>query len=392
MAVPVVPIISNALTPYRLHYHRRLVREVPGLSWASLFTHDVSNAPWEATDEAEIGMVRFGPGERSDDQSRWSRAGHEYRKAGRVIEWIRRHRAAAVVLLGYNDAGRLRIIRWCHRRRIPCLLFGDSNIRSDRSRGWRGSVKRLILPRLIEKCPAILACGSLGREYFRKYGVPDERIFYTPYEPDYEMIASVTPDEVAAALSRRGLPPGRDFLMYCGRLVAVKRVDLVIDAFAAVAAERPNWDLLILGDGPLREALQARLPNALRPRAHWIGFSPNQREVSALQRAARAMILASDAEPWGVVINEAVAAGLAVIATDVVGAAAELVRDGVNGRIVACGDLAQTVSAVRDVTDPARLASYRSHSAQILADWRAGADPVQGLLSALASVGVRPAG
>ena len=47
--------------------------------------------------------------------------------------------------------------------------------------------------------PGVLACGSLGRQYFRRYGVPDDRIYYTPYEPDYAMIASVTSREIAEA-------------------------------------------------------------------------------------------------------------------------------------------------------------------------------------------------
>src|SRR5215510_352840 len=76
MQQPVVAIISNSLTPYRLHYHRRLIREVPGIAWHSLFTHDISNAPWGLEAEAEIRPVRFGVGERADDQSRLRRASH----------------------------------------------------------------------------------------------------------------------------------------------------------------------------------------------------------------------------------------------------------------------------------------------------------------------------
>ncbi len=390
MRAPNVAIVSNALTPYRLHYHRRLVREVPGIAWHSLFTHDVSNAPWSVDAEAEIRPVRFGVGERADDQSKLSHAGHEFRKGGRIIRWMLENHVQAVVLLGYNDAGRVRILRWCRSHGIPCFLFGDSNIKGDRANGLKGWLKRRLLSYLLRRVNGALACGSLGRAYFRRYGVPDERIFYTPYEPDYAMIASVTSQEVADAYRRRHLPADRDYVVYCGRLAQVKRVDLLIEAFVAIAELRPEWDLLLVGDGPLRPDLEARLPELLRSRVHWASFVDDQREVTRLQRGGRVLVLPSDDEPWGVVVNEAVAAGLAVVATDVVGAGAELVHDRVNGRLFAPGDCSALVVALLEVTYLETLMHYRAASPGVLARWRREADPVAGLLAALASAGITP--
>lgn len=384
---PVVALISNSLTPYRLHFHRRLVREVGGIEWWSLFTHDVSNAPWSLSDEAEIRPVRFGIGERADDQSRLSRAPHEYSKGGRVIRWLQEHRAAAVVLLGYNDAGRLRILRWCRRAGVPCFVFGDSNIRGDIATGPKAWLKRSILPRILRQATGALPCGTLGREFFRKYGVPDDRIWYMPYEPDYALIDRVTSEDVTAVFAKFDLAIGRPYLLFCGRLVGVKRVDLLMDGFAAIAAERPDWELIIAGDGPLRQELEGRLPTAVRPRVHWLGFIDDQATVAALGRGAKALVLPSDNEPWGVVINEAVAAGMAVVASDVVGAAAELVRDGVNGRLFPRGDSAALTVALREVT--ASVDRYRSASAGVLAEWHRVGDPVAGLSAALASVGIK---
>src|SRR5438876_5918957 len=102
-ARPVVAIISNSLTPYRLHLHRRIVREMPEISLASLFTHAESNAPWAAQPPPEINPVQFGPGEPSGGQSSLRNALHEWRKGGRIVQWLREHHAQAVVVLGYND-------------------------------------------------------------------------------------------------------------------------------------------------------------------------------------------------------------------------------------------------------------------------------------------------
>jgi glycosyltransferase involved in cell wall biosynthesis len=385
---PLVAIVSNALTPYRLHLHRRLIREIPEIQLASLFTHSESTAPFEAAPPADIHPIEFGPGEFATQQSRLRFAWHEWRKGGRVISWLREHGAAGVVVLGYNDPGRRRIIRWCHHQEIPCFLFGDSNVRGDTASGWKRLLKRALLPRILRRCRGVLVCGSLGREYYLKYGVPPERIELFPYEPDYAQIESITPAQIEVARERFGLPETRHFVIYSGRLAPEKRVDLLLDAFAKIASDRPDWDLLIVGGGPLAEELQDRIPKGLFPRVHWLGFLDDQAVLSALYRCARVFVLPSDYEPWAVVINEAVAAGLAVIASDAVGAAADLVRDGVNGRVFPSGDLATLTVCLREVTASDEWERLGRGAASVLADWRAKADPVTGLKRVLQKAGV----
>ncbi len=128
-------IVSNEQTPYRLHLHRRIVHECPDIELFSVFTHDVASSPWSQREAAEINPVLFGRGDASASQSSLHRAPHEWVKGGAVIRWMERQQIGAVVLLGYNDPGRLRILRWCNRRGVPCFLFGDSNILCDTDRG-----------------------------------------------------------------------------------------------------------------------------------------------------------------------------------------------------------------------------------------------------------------
>lgn len=385
---PVVAIISNSLTPYRLHFHQRVVRELATIEWWSLFTHDRSNAPWTHVATADIRPVQFGPGEPSERQSDVRQTVHEWRKGGRIIRWLREHDARAVVLSGYNDAGRLRVLRWCHRHAVPCFLFGDSNIRGDNFRGWRAGLKRLLLSRILRRATGVLACGSLGQAYFQKYGVPVGQMFLMPYEPDYHLIRNAPLHQVRDTIKKHQLPLDRRFMVFSGRLIAVKRIDVLIDAFGAIATERPEWDLLIVGDGPLRAQLTNRVRPALQSRVHWVGFIEDPTEVARLCRAGDVLVLPSDVEPWGVVVNEAVAAGMAVVASDAVGAAAELVRDRVNGRIFPAGDLAALTECLRDVTTAEKTAAYRSANAAVLADWQRRGDPVRGLAAALSTVGV----
>lgn len=386
---PVVAYLANCNAPYRQHLLLRIAREVPQIELWSLFTHEKSEgANWELDVPKEINPLNFGPNHSTAEQGRPRYALRDWRKGGRVIRWLREHQVSALVSLGYNDPGRLRIIRWCSRHRVPCFIAGDSNIRVDRVRGIKRLVKRAVLSRILRRCAGALPSGTAGEAFFRRYGVPPERLFLFPLEPDYSLITQMPPGQVQATAEKYGLPPGRRRIVFSGRFLGLKRADLLIDAFASIADRRPEWDLLMIGDGPMRADWQARVPPALQPRVIWTGYLSEQSLISALYRASDVLVLPSETEQWALVINEAAAAGLAIVSSSDPGAAVELVRDHVNGRIFPIGDLSALTDCLAQVTDPEHIDRMKTASAQVLSDWRARADPIRGLRAALISCGV----
>ncbi len=387
-ARPVLAFVVASHSPYRLHFNQRVAREIPEMHSCVLYTHGVAEVPWKQPAERDIVTVQFGPGQ--DNRTRWAlrNAPREWRKGKRIIKWLRANRAAAVVISGYDTAGLLRIIRWCAARRVPSCMYADSNIKGDRATGLRRMIKMPVVTWAVRRIGACLVCGSLGRAYYERYGARPDRIFYVPYEPDYSLITDLPEERVAAVRERFGLPSGRRRIVFSGRLEAIKRVDLLLDAFRFIADERPEWDLVVVGDGPLRADLACRVPLRFKDRVIWTGFVDDQETISAIYRASDVLVLPSANEPWALVINEAVAAGMAVVASDVVGAAAELVRDGVNGRIMATGEVRSLIAALAHVTEPATLDSMKRAAPGVLADWRRRADPVAGLRTALAALGV----
>jgi glycosyltransferase involved in cell wall biosynthesis len=383
-----VAIINNSLTPYRIHLHQRITRELPEVELWTLLTHDESNSPWALAAPREIRSVPFGEGQKALTQSDPRFALREWRKGGRILRWMRDQAIRAVVLGGYNDLGRLRIARWCYGHGVPCFLFADSNSRSYNPRGISRMFKSSYVSYFARLCRGVFVCGRLGQEYFLRYGVPVSKLYLFPYEPDYDLIRSIGQPQVDAVRARYGLDARRRYIIYSGRLSPEKRVDLAIGAFIPIVGERPDWDLVILGDGPLRASLQASVPARMVPRVHWLGFINDQSSIAALYRAGKALILPSDYEPWAVVVNEAIAAGLALVCSDAVGAAAELVRDGINGFIFPRGDLAALTARLRELTIPGRAEELTAAGVAVLADWRNRADPVEGLRKALRDAGL----
>ncbi|MEQ8847173.1 glycosyltransferase family 4 protein [Botrimarina sp.] len=385
---PVLSIYGTAVAPYELHLYRRIADELP-LRVQTFAASEDSTRQWRLDEVESIGLVDLSEGRKVPRMASLADQRHAWRVGGRVIEHMKRAGSRAIIVNGYYDLGRLRTIFWCWRTGRVCLLRGDSNIADDLQNGpAKRAVKRLLVGAVGKLTDGALVVGPLGFDYWRQYGFSDERMHCVSYEPDYALIESITDAEVADAARRFGLDPARRRLVFSGRLIPVKRVDLLIDAFARLAPDRPEWDLLVLGDGELRDELQARVPEGLRDRVIWTGFLADQRDVSRLYRAGDLLVLPSDREPWALVVNEAAAAGLAIVATDVVGAAAALVRPGKNGDTFPRGDLDALTAALQKTTAPDAIDRLKAGSAEVLAAWRRDFDPVRVLRNALVQNGV----
>jgi glycosyltransferase involved in cell wall biosynthesis len=178
---------------------------------------------------------------------------------------------------------------------------------------------------------------------------------------------AVSPEPFTAVQPvRKGIPE----VLYVGQFEERKGLRDLLAAFTALAGTPAR--LRLVGNGSL-EAEVVRLASA-DPRVEVVGYRPQERLPAELARA-RCLVLPSittalDREPWGLVVNEAMHAGVPVVVTDAVGAAAGgLVRDGRNGCVVPEGDPEALGAAIRALTADADLAARLG--AQARADVRA---------------------
>ncbi len=370
-ARPLVAVVANSLPAYRASYLRRLHAELPGYQFVLLLTHgrpeirtddDATRLPIEVI---ELAAHRATRSRTNIDLLRDQVA--QWKISKQISDWLDEHQAAAVLCVGYNDPGRLRILSQARKVGRATLTFGDGNIRGDTATGIRAVAKRQWIRRIVSLSDAICCNGELGRQFFLKYGATAEQIFFTPYEPDYSIFR---PDAHSDNRS----------MIFVGRLVnAQKRVDLLIDAFIRIAADRPNWSLQIVGDGEDDAMLKSRVPRELASRVLWRGPIADPDEMARVYRSADVLVVPSDFEPWGLVVNEAAACGLAVVASDAVGAAFEIAPDFMFPR----GDLAALSRMILHVTQPDILQQARRDTVTLLARHRIEKDPVRGLSHAL---------
>lgn len=377
---PDFAIISDEPTPYRMHVLRRIVAELPEARLHSLFTHSSVSMPWNVERQSEANSVLFPEAGMALNQH----IGRVSVPLFRLIrDYLTRHRVRLIVLLGYNDLTRMLLIYWARREGVPLLITGDSNVFSEGRLGYvKRTVKRAYVRWVLGCASGLMPMGVCGRAFYRLYKDHNLPEFLFPYEPDYALFEKRDAEHERAFMQRYFLNPGRKRLLYSGRLVSVKRVDLLIDAFARVATHRPEWDLVLAGDGPLRNQLESRVSARLRDRVRWTGFLQVE-DIACCYRQCAVLVHPSEYEPWALVINEAIASGLAVVASNVVGGAVELVRHGTNGLLIQPRNIESLTDALLHITTPGVAEAMRAQAPAILKQWRTAADPVAGVRQAL---------
>jgi len=250
----------------------------------------------------------------------------------------------AVLVFSWNCASHLAAMRH-FKGRTPVFFRGDSTL-LDRSSWWRTALRRVVLRWVYRHIDVALAVGSNNRDYFRWCGVPAERIACAPHAIDAKRFSADRVDHDAQAArwrSELAIPAGTRTLVYAGKLIAKKDPLLLLEAF--MRASVPGH-LVFVGEGTLESELRERA--AGRTDVHFLPFQ-NQRAMPAVYRLGDVFVLPSrgPGETWGLALNEAMAAGRPVIASDKVGGARDLITPDGNGWMFESGNLVQLTAVVR---------------------------------------------
>ena len=255
----------------------------------------------------------------------------------------------AVLLTGWHLKCHWQAVLACRRLKVPVMVRGDSRLGTRRGSA-KLAVKKLLYPRMLRLFAACAYVGQDSRAYYLHYGVPDERLYFSPHTVDNARFSSaatlLTRD---MARQRLGVSPEAYIILFAGKVLTSKRPFDLVRAAALMQASHPGTvQVLVAGDGPARNQLEAAALEA-QVVLRVLGFR-NQSEMPAVYRAADVLVLPSE-ETWGLVANEALACGVPVVASNACGCARDLLLDGRAGRVYPFSDipaLAQALSAVRE--------------------------------------------
>lgn len=295
-----------------------------------------------------------------------SKLGSSLAAAIALIEILMSGRPDYLICYGYTLAPQMTALLWAMATGTPFALIGDANYYIDVTAGAKRLIKNAWLRLLTWRAAALVAIGAANRMFWESYGARPDKIFEARFAVENDFFATEREkrrEDAARLRERLGLTDETVFL-FIGRLTRRKNVDLIIRAAQVLNDARVA--VVIVGSGVEREALE-KLAGG-NPKIIFAG-DVAQAELPLYYALSDALVLPASQEPWGLVINEAMASGLAVIAHRSCGAAVDLVAAD-NGFALETFSVEELSRAMRLIaTDRARLGSMKSRSLEKIKNW-----------------------
>lgn len=323
-------LLTNILTPYRIPVYRALAQR-PGARWRFFVNARTEfDRRWRAeADDLDVALVP-GFAFRRD----FAFGGRHARQ--RVTTHVPLGLLPALARFGPDvvvsaELGPRTLLAalYCAATGTPLVIWSYHSRASATAGAPLVALRRLLLAR----ADAVIGMGRQARAVLQSLGVDDDRIFDAPNAHDRDgvdaALGTAQPEALRAQLCERGAR--ERIALVVGRVVEGKGIGPLLEAWEALPETlRAGWSLVLLGDGPLVGRVRERA--ARRPRGEILHCPAVDAErVVDHYLAADLCVFPSLGDPWGLVVNEALACGLPVLCSSRAGCADELVRNGENG-------------------------------------------------------------
>lgn len=248
---------------------------------------------------------------------------------------IKKWQAEALLVFGWNYRAHYKAMSY-FKGKIPVYFRGDSTL-IDETAGLRQWLRRLVLKFVYTHCDGAFFVGDHNRAYFLKHGFQEKKLFFAPHAIDNERFSANEDEANAQALQWRaemGIEVTDKVVLFVGKFEPKKNPLLLLEAFRHV--NQTNSHLVFVGNGFLEEQMREIAEGQIN--IHFMPFQ-NQQAMPSVYRMGDVIALPSQGpgETWGLVINEAMACKRAVLVSDRVGCAPNLIEEGVNGYVFASG-------------------------------------------------------
>ena len=302
-----------------------------------------------------------------------------------VFSALRRREFDGVLVNGWGTFTMWLTYIACLVLRIPYFVYGDNAFVIERG-GIAGWGRRRVLRWLFSRAGGFLLQGTMNGDFYAHYGADRRKFFLMPYAIDNERFrraSRLTVDERRRRRADLGIPEHRVVLLFSGKLIERKNPVHLLQAVERMR-NRSRVAVLFMGDGRERDALEAYARTRGLEDVHFLGFV-NQSEMPSRYVLADVLVLPSSRDNRGTVTNEAMACGLPVVISSMVGIYGEgdIVRHGDNGFVYPVGDNDSLAAFLDRLVEDEPLRQRMGQRAwEIIRDWNFERD-VEGVLRAL---------
>lgn len=281
-----------------------------------------------------------------------------------IISRIKELKPDKLVLFGWSFKSHLKVLK-TFKGAIPIYFRGDSHLLNDASY-LKNLIRKIYLTWIYKHIDYAISVGTQNKLYYKKMGLKDSQILFAPHAiDDKKFIKNDEQDLVEASIQKNNLniPSHHTTFIYVGKFEYRKNLQTLIKA--KLKLNDLPCSLILVGSGPDEAILKGMAKSDVN--IHFIDFV-NQAKIPSIYKMADVFVLPSVSETWGLGINEAMDCGLAIIASDKVGSAIDLVKN--NGFIFETGNSDELSAKMKIlVQDKMILAKFKKESRNLIKDW-----------------------
>lgn len=313
----------------------------------------------------------------------------------------------AILIYGWAWKSHLKALRF-FKGKIPVYFRGDSTL-LDQQKSFKSVLRKYFLKWIYSHIDKAFYVGHANKNYYDRFGLKEKQLVFAPHAIDNDRFSKDSATKSNWLRTQLDIKDDEILVLFAGKLESKKNPELLLDA--SIKLELKDIHLLFVGNGVLEESLKLKveglasrgkglgekkideksfdyaqddklegtqddkkgnaLANDIKKRIHFMDFQ-NQTEMPVVYQACDLFCLPSKGpgETWGLAVNEAMAAGKAVLVSTKVGCAADLVKPGINGEVFKSNDLNDIIQKLGELTgSKEKLTKMGIQSQQIIQNW-----------------------
>jgi len=284
-----------------------------------------------------------------------------YQKFQALKETLNDYRPRAVMIYGYYQTEHWLLRLLTSQLNIPLIFVGETF-------DWRGSwfrkkIKRVLIRFFFRRVGEFIAIGKKTTQYYQNWGIASQKVTQAHYCTDLQPFHLMDDEAILVRKKVReslNIPENAFVMLFVGRLFERKRPRDLIQIHQNLRRSHPVHTVFV-GNGELQEEL--RFSTQSVEGIHWVGFK-NQIELKKFYTASNLLVVPSEFETWGLVVNEAFSCGLPAVVTQTCGVADDLVVSGETGAVYPVGDVKAASSQILKLIEHPELCKQMSQKAK----------------------------
>jgi glycosyltransferase involved in cell wall biosynthesis len=284
-----------------------------------------------------------------------------------IINKIEKFSPNAILIYGYIYHSHFKVMRH-FKGKTPIWFRGDSTLLDEKT-GVKSWLKKSYLKWVYQHIDNALYVGLANKAYFKAFRVKEEQLVFAPHAVDNDRFAMDRNQEASELRQKFNIATTEILILFAGKLETKKNPEFLLRAFIELSMKEAH--LLFVGNGHLEKSLKSQVSNLKSQNIHFIDFQ-NQTQMPVVYQACDLFVLPSQGpgETWGLAVNEAMACGKAILVSDKVGCAADLVQKRINGEIFQANNFADLKRKLLDmINDPIKLMEMGKVSRKLIQDW-----------------------